>query len=190
MQPASASLTDRMLRAARLDVRLYEEVEAEVGATRQALWVVIIAALADGLGTALGGALLGRGAPGIFGGLVVGAAGAVVGWIVWSYLTYWIGTRFFEGRATPGELLRTIGFAQSPRVLNVASFVPLLGGLVQVAVALWLLVAGIVAIRQALDVSTGKAIATAVGGWLAMLVVSAVAIALAGLLGLGARLIG
>lgn len=189
MQPASASLTDRMLRAARLDVRLYEEVEADVGATRQALWVVIIAAVADGLGTALGGALLGRGGPSILGGLVVGAAGAVVGWIVWSYVTYWIGTRLFAGRATPGELLRTIGFAQSPRILNGVSFVPVLGGLVQLAVVFWLLVASIVAIRQALDVSTGKAIATAVVGWLAMLVVSAVAVALGALLGLGAGFI-
>lgn len=189
MQPASTSLADRMMRAARLDVSLYEEVEADVGATPQAFWAVIIAALADGLGHALGGAMLGRGGPGVLGGLIVGAAGAVVGWIVWSYVTYWIGTQLFGGRATPGEMLRTIGFAQAPRVLTVVGFVPVLGGLVRLVVFFWLLLAGFIAIRQALDVSTGRAVATALLGWLAMVIVSALAAALLALLGLGAGLI-
>ena len=70
------------------------------------------------------------------------------------------------GTATWGELLRTIGFAQTPGVLQVLGIIPVLGGLIRFAVAIWVLIAGIIAIRQALDVGTGKAILTAALGWL------------------------
>jgi hypothetical protein len=83
-------------------------------------------------------------------------------------VTYLIGDKLLGGTATWGELLRTIGFAQSPGVLMIFGIIPILGGLVRAVVALWLLAAGIVAIRQALDFSTGKAILTAILGWVAM----------------------
>jgi hypothetical protein len=66
-------------------------------------------------------------------------------------------------------LLRTIGFAQTPGVLHVLGIIPVLGGIVRFGVAIWVLIAGIIAIRQALDVSTGKAILTAVLGWLVII---------------------
>lgn len=190
MQPMSASVTDRMVRAARLDIGFYEEVEHDATATGQAVWVVILAAVADGLGLALGELMGGRAGATALGGLLAGVLGAVLGWVVWSYVTYWVGTRLFHGTATPGEMLRTLGFAQSPRALNILGFIPVLGGLIRSAVFFWLLVAGIVAIRQALDFTTGRAIATAVIGWLAMLVVNLVAVALVALLGFGAGMLG
>ena len=58
--------------------------------------------------------------------------------------------------------------------------VPGVGGLVRLGVAIWLLVAGIIAIRQALDFSTGKAVATALLGWLAMMLLAASLLGLAG----------
>jgi hypothetical protein len=73
-----------------------------------------------------------------------------------------VGTRLFGGTADWGELLRTLGFAQAPRVLNVLGIIPVLGPLVMLVVWLWVLVTQVVAIRQALDVDTGKAILTAV----------------------------
>jgi hypothetical protein len=76
------------------------------------------------------------------------------------------------GTATWGELLRTIGFAQSPGVLMIFGIIPILGGLVRVVVAVWLLIAGIIAIRQALDCSTGKAVVTALLGWIAMVMLA------------------
>jgi hypothetical protein len=151
-------LVERMIAAAKLDAQLYEEVEADADATSQAALVVGITAVAS----AIGGA--GGGAAGFFGGLVA----AFVGWLVWSGVTYLIGDKLLGGTATWGELLRTIGFAQSPGVFYALAIVPLLGGLVRLAVMVWLLVAGVIAIRQALDFSTGKAIFTAVLGWLVM----------------------
>ena len=158
------SLVERMIAAAKLDAQLYEEVEADADATSQAALVVGLAAVAS----AIGGA--GGGATGFFGGLIA----AFVGWLLWSGVTYLIGDKLLGGTATWGELLRTIGFAQSPGVFYVLAIIPVLGGLVRLAVLVWLLVAGIVAIRQALDFSTGKAIVTALLGWLVMATLSMV----------------
>jgi len=99
-----------------------------------------------------------------------------------------VGTTIFGGTGTPGELLRTLGFAGSPAVLHIFSFVPVLGGIINFFVAIWLLVAAIVAIRQALDFSTGRAVGTAIVGWIALVIVVAIAtlisIAVAAALGL------
>lgn len=159
---SDGSVMSRMKGAAMLNIPTYEEVEADSTATSQAAIVVAIVAIAS----AIGGA--GEGGPGIIGGLVA----AIVGWLLWAGITYFIGDKLLGGTATWGELLRTIGFAQSPGVLYVLGIIPLLGGLIRFAVAIWILVAGIIAIRQALDFSTGKAILTAVLGWLAMVVVA------------------
>jgi len=162
-----------MLRAAKLETGLYEEVERDVDATGQALLVVIIVAVAAGIGGALARAVAGQ--PGaILGSLILGIVGAILGWLIWSFLTYFIGTSLFKGTATYGELLRTIGFANSPGVLNILTFIPILGGLIALVVAIWTLVAGIIAIRQALDFDTGKAILTAIIGWLVMVVLTLV----------------
>jgi len=149
------SITDRMMGAATLDVATYEEVEADVTATGQAATVVALAAVAAAIGA------IGEGGRGIIGMLIA----TLLGWAVWSWITYFIGTRFFGGTATWGELARTIGFAQTPRILLVLAILPVLGGLVNLVVAVWVLITGVVAIRQALDVTTGKAALVAVIGW-------------------------
>jgi hypothetical protein len=175
------SLVQRMIRAARLEPGLYEEVEADQTATNAALIVVVIVAVCNGLGAALG--LMLRGASGRAPGALIGEiVSAVIGWLIWSYLAYFIGTRLFDGRATPGEMLRTIGFSHSPGVLNILGFIPVLGPLVRLVVFFWLLVAGVVAVRQALDFDTGKAILTTIIGWL----VPVILIFVLGAIGIGA----
>jgi hypothetical protein len=148
--------TDRLKGAALLHIDTYEEVEADQTATGQAAGVVALVAIAQ----AIGGA--GEGGFGIRAGLI----SALLGWLLWAGITYLIGAKLLGGTATWGELLRTIGFAQTPGVLHVLGIIPVLGGIIRFAVAIWVLIAGIIAIRQALDVGTGKAILTAVLGWL------------------------
>lgn len=172
---ARRSLTDRMMGAARLDPATYEEVEADRSATGQAAVVVAIAAVAGAIGS------IGDGGQGIIGALV----SSIVGWLIWSGVTYLIGTMFFGGKADWGELLRTLGFAQAPGLLNVLGIIPVLGGLVRFVVAIWMLVAGIIAIRQALDVSTGTAIVVAVIGWLALIIPMLLLGGMAAMVGLG-----
>ena len=154
---ARHSIVDRMIGAARLDVDTYEEVESDYNATGQAALVVTMVAVAS----AIGG--LDEGGRGIISGVLV----AIVGWLLWSAIAY-----LFGGTASWGELLRTIGFAQSPGILLILGIIPVLGGLVGFVVGIWMLVAGVIAIRQALDFSTGRAILTAVLGWIPMAIAS------------------
>ena len=168
------SLTGRMIGAATLDIATYEDVEHDTGATGQAAIVVGIVAICAAIGA------IGDGGGAAIGSLIA----AYLGWLVWAGVTYLIGDKILGGTATWGELLRTLGFAQAPGVLYVLGIIPLLGWLVGLVVWLWLLVAGIVAIRQALDFSTGKAIVTALLGLVAYMIVAGVAAAIGGVGGM------
>jgi hypothetical protein len=163
-----ASLVERAIGAARLDAATYEEVEADTGALGQAMTVVVVAALANGLGSA--GASGGRGV-----GLIGGAIAALIAWFVWALTAYLVGTRILpepETKADLGELLRTTGFAAAPGVIGVLGFVPVLGRLALVVAWIWQLAAMVVAVRQALDyTSTGRAIGVCVIGWVLQMVV-------------------
>lgn len=157
---AQGDLVQRMIGAATLKIETYEEVEADQTATTQAAVVVVLAAIASAVGS------LGGGGPSLFAAPVI----QIIGWLVWAGVTYLIGDKLLGGTATWGELLRTLGFAQAPGLLYIFGFLPLLGGLLRFVVGIWILVAGIIAIRQALDFSTGKAVLTAVIGWLALFI--------------------
>jgi len=154
------NIIQRMLRAARLDVNLYEEVEADRTATGQAMAVVVMSAVAAGVGTMAHGGM---------GNLFAAAIGALISWYVWALLTYLIGTKLLpeaNTHADLGELLRTIGFASSPGLIRVLGIIPGLGGIVFMAASVWMLVAMVIAVRQALDYSsTGRAVAVCLVGW-------------------------
>ncbi len=169
------SLVDRAIGAAMLQVPIYEEVEHDTDATVQAAIVVGVVAVARAIGHWHFGPL----------GFLSGILSAYIGWGVWSAVTYYIGT-WLGGKATWGEMLRTIGFAQAPGVLLVLAIIPILGWLVSLVVAIWLLVAGFIAIRQALDFDNqnGKALVTALLGLLCYIVVAAI---IGAVLGLGTR---
>ncbi|MGI9147190.1 MAG: YIP1 family protein [Chloroflexota bacterium] len=168
---SSSSVMNRMMRAARLEVPLYEEVEGDRTATNQALLVVVLVAVASGLGAGIGASLAGASGGGLVGRLVSGLLSALIGWAVWSYVVYFVGTRFFGGTATYGELLRTLGFAESPSVLLILSFIPVLGGLLSLVVLIWTIVTSFIATRQALDIDNTKTVLTILIGAVALIVV-------------------
>jgi hypothetical protein len=156
----------RVLHAALLDVDTYEEVEADAGANLQALAVVVLAALAMGIGS-----IENSGASGILWHTIV----SVAGWYVWAFVTYVIGTRLLptgETVADHGELLRTIGFSSGPGILRVLMIFPPLSLWIFAICSLWMLVAMIVAVRQALDyTSTPRAVGVCLIGWLVQAVI-------------------
>lgn len=78
-----ANFGNRIFRAARLDVALYEEVEADKSALDQAMGVVILSSIAAGIGSTSAGLLR----------MLIGVVVALAGWYIWAYLTYFIGTR-------------------------------------------------------------------------------------------------
>jgi hypothetical protein len=153
--------TDRIIRASKLDVNLYEEVEADKSALTQAMGVVILSSLAAGLGSITSGGPT---------GVVMGTISALIGWLIWSYLTYIIGTKLLptpETKADYGELLRTIGFSSSPGLIRILGIIPGLRGIVFLVAGIWMLVAMIIAVRQALDYqSTFRAVGVCIIGWI------------------------
>lgn len=164
-----ASFTERMIGAARLDVRTYEEVEADTTALGQAMGVVVLSSIATGIG------MTGRaGATGLLAGLIAGLAG----WFVWAGLTYFIGTRLLpepQTRADIGQLLRTTGFAAAPGIIRVLGILPILGVVVLFLAGVWMLAAFVVAVRQALDyTSTLRAVGVCLVGWIVYVVVIAI----------------
>jgi hypothetical protein len=152
-----ATFAERALGAARLNTAIFEEVENDRTATGQAAGVVVLASVGTGLG----------GHPGI-GGVVFGVVAGLVGWLIWSYLTWFIGTKWLPEPGTNadvGQLLRTVGFAQAPGVLQILGIIPAVGPLLAFAVAIWVLVAVVIAVRQALDyTSTGRAVGVCIIG--------------------------
>ena len=163
----------RMIGAAKLDTAIYEEVEADTSATQQALTVVVLVALATGIGT------FGSGGPL---GLIVGIAAGIGLWALWAWVTYFVGTTILKSAETEanwGQLARTLGFAQSPGILKVVGFIPVFGPIVFAIASIWQLVAMVIAIRQALDyTSTWRAVGVAVVGFIPYAVVSRLVYAL------------
>ena len=155
------SIIARMIGAARLDVHIFEEVEADTTATRQALSVVALVALATGIASWGTGGLV---------GIVVGIVAAVAGWAIWAWIVYFIGTKILpepETHADWGQLARTLGFAQSPGILRVLGVVPVLGEIILFVVFVWMFAAMVIAVRQALDyTSTVRAIGVVLLGFI------------------------
>ena len=169
---ASTSLFKRMVRAAKLESALYEEVEADTSALSQALLVVVLVSAAAGIATGLQALIVGGTERFIY-GLMYGVAAAITGWLFWALFAYIIGVSILKGPQTSstwGELLRTMGFASTPGLLRIFAFVPVVGGIIALAGSLWRLVATIIAVRQALDFSTWRGILTALIGWVVYMV--------------------
>ncbi len=167
--------TDRMLRAAKLEAAVYEEVEADKGAMRQAMGVVLLSSLAAGIGVVASQGLS---------GMLLGTLSALLSWYVWAFLTYFIGTKLLpvpQTRADMGELLRTIGFSSAPGLIRVLGIIPFLRGIVFLIAGIWMLVAMVVAVRQALDYdSTLRAVGVCFVGWLIQVLLIALFFAIFG----------
>jgi hypothetical protein len=195
-------LTDRIIGVLRLDVNTFEEVEADESATMQAVIIVAAVAILSAIGAFIG-ARAGNAAIDALDQLgdvnlpfavptlspMAAALNAIIGafvaWLLWSALTYFIGTKLFEGEATMGEMLRVIGFAQAPLLLRVLSFIPCLGAIISLVATIWSLVTGFIGIRQGLDLDNVKTLITIVASWLVAVIINLIVIGpVLGLIGL------
>ena len=170
-----SSYIDRILRASKLDVNLYEEVEADTGAMGQAMGVVLLSSVAAGIGSSTTGGVT---------GIIVGVIGALAGWFIWAFITYFIGTKLLpepQTHADHGELLRTIGFSSSPGLIRVLGIIPGFMAIVFLISGIWMLVAMVIAVRQALDYqSTLRAVGVCIIGWIIQAVILGLLLALVG----------
>jgi hypothetical protein len=189
---------ERIIGVFKLDKKTFEGIEADESATTQAAIVVLLVGLLAGIGAAIGAIAFNNFAPGFLsnlqqslgetgmpagldtfvprlspiGAFINAVVAALLGWLVWSAITYFVGTKLFGGTATFKEMLRMLGFAQAPRLLGVFGFIPCLGGLISFAGTIWALVTSFVAIREGLDIDNGKTILTVIVSWLAAIIVT------------------
>lgn len=176
----SGSIVERMIGAAKLDVPTYEAVEHDTSATTQAAIVVGIVALAGAIGA------LGADDGNAVVQFIFAIASAFIGWVLFAFIAFFVGTRLIPGENTAadvGQLLRTLGFAQIPNILAIFNILGAFGALFAFIGSIWALVCAVIALRQALDMSTGRAIGVAV---ISFLIVVFVTILIAIPLGIGA----
>jgi hypothetical protein len=151
----------RLIRAARLEPALYEEVEADRSATGQSLLVVVLASVAGSVWLSAGM-------------ILPGVVTSILAWFLWALLTYIVGARLLPEPTTEanlGQMLRVIGFASAPGILRVLG-IGVLAYPIAIVTGVWMLVAMVVGIRQALDYrSTARAVLVAVVGWVVYLAI-------------------
>ena len=154
------NLFDRIFRAIKIDVELYEEVERDKSATIQAGLVVVLSSMAAGVGALQLGASNFLLAP-IF---------SLISWYVWAYIIYFVGVKLFPEKNTKsnhGELLRTIGFSSAPGLLRVFGITPDLMAVTFIGSAFWMLACMVVGVRSALDYkSLWRALGVVIVAWL------------------------
>jgi hypothetical protein len=137
-----ASFQDRVVGAARLDLRTYAEVKADPNALGQAIGVVVLSALAAGIGSV--------GGIGVAGGVVR----AVFSWAAWAGIIFIVGTRILPEKQTqedPQQFLRPIGFGAAPGIARILGIIPVLGPFFVFVATVWMVVATVFAVRSALN---------------------------------------
>lgn len=177
-----ASFGERYVGAMTLNAKTFEEVEADTTAMGQAVTVILIAALASGIGNIFRNG---------FSGLIIGTVVSLIAYGIWAALVWVIGTKVMPDPATKAdfpETFRVVGFAAAPGIVNLLAIIPFLGVVIGLAVSIWMLVAMVIAVRSVLDyTSTGKAVVVCIigfiGYWIAMFVLMAPFIGMAALAG-------
>jgi hypothetical protein len=155
VQNSGQTIVDRVVGVLKLEVPTYEAIERDPHATREAAIVVAAVAIASGIGGLDEG----------LGGLIAGIIGALITWLVFSGFAYFFGKQLFGTPTTQANfehVLRTVGYARAPGLLNLFGFIPVLGIIIAIVASIWGIVTVIIAIRQALDFSTSRAIITGI----------------------------
>ncbi|MBW4632136.1 MAG: YIP1 family protein [Iphinoe sp. HA4291-MV1] len=148
-----------------LNASLYENARNTPKTHRLALTIVILAALSHALGSTVILIINLASLPVMIVALVIDALSIVAGYYFWTFSIWKVGQWLKPIDPNYGDLLSPIGFAYAPQVLNFLTVIPLLGRPIELILAVWSLLAVIVAVRQGLDISTTRAAIICLLGW-------------------------
>lgn len=159
-------MIERILRAIRLDWTVFREIAEDQKAMTEAMIIVAVVTFLSAVGNGI--------ASRSFGAFIVSwLTSILIGWIGWAVLTYLVGTLLFQGKSDVSEMLRVLGYANAPNLLGFFSFIPCVGWLVALAGSILALIAGVLAIREAMDFETSHAIVTVLISWVISFAVTA-----------------
>jgi hypothetical protein len=158
-------ILSRLLRVIKLDQTVFAEIEHDEAANTEAAIVVIAATFLGAIGAGIGAANFW-----VF--LLRLLIGPLVGWLLWSWVTMFVGTRLFAGESDFWEMARVLGYANAPVALGIFAFIPCVGWIISLAALVLSLIVGFYAVREALDLPTDKTILTIVIGWVVVFVIN------------------
>jgi hypothetical protein len=164
-------MVDRIMRVFRLDASVFREIADDQNAMTEAAIIVVVVTLLSALGGAVG-ALIGGASAGraIVGFIVAWILGILFNWILWAIITYFVGTTLFQGKTDIPEMMRVLGYANAPGLLGIFGIIPCLGWIAALVGLVLSLIAAILAIREAMEFDTGKAVVTAIVGWIIIII--------------------
>jgi hypothetical protein len=167
-------MVDRIVRAIRLDWTVFREIAEDESAMSQAAIIVAVVTFLSSIGTAIGvligGGAFGRAVLSFFGDWIIN--GILIGWIGWAIITYFVGTAMFQGKTDIPEMMRVLGYASAPKLLGILGFIPCVGWIFALAGWILSLIAGVIAVREAMEFETSQAIVTVVIGVVVAIVLS------------------
>lgn len=159
-------MVDRIVRAIRLDWTVFREIAEDRSAMKEAAIIVLVATFLSAIG---GGIASGNFILGFLANWIVAI---LVGWIGWAVLTYFVGSLLFQGKSDIAEMMRVLGYASAPKLLGLLGFIPCVGWLIALAGWVLSLIAGFIAVREAMEFDTIDAIVTILISWVVALIIS------------------
>lgn len=166
-------LSERMIRAAKLDGSLYDEIKTDQRAPTQAALVVVLSAVAAGVGVVVQTGV---------GDFFLKTMQAMLEWYILAFFTCVAGTRLLQEpqtRTDVGGVVRLISFASAPGMIRLLAVIPGVGGYVIGLASVWMLAATVVAVRKTLDYTTmGRAVGVCAIGWVAQWLVMGILLSL------------
>ena len=159
-------LVSRMIRAAKLDSSLFEELVNDPSTYAQSVWVVAILAMATGYG--------------MFSRAGVTAVNSCLvttffAWYFWAFSLYFVSTYLFRNSITKTDrktIIRVVAFASAPGALRLLGVIPQTSGILFIVTSVWISAASVVGIKIAFKIPhTGKAIFLCASTWLLSFIV-------------------
>ena len=185
-------LTNRIIGAFTFRSGIYAEVEKDNTFTSTAWILVAVVAFLNQIGTFASSELVNW-----LVGAVVGTIFAVVAFAIGALVINWVGRGVYKADVTFEELVRTLGLAYVWQVVGVLGILSAFSATlscilspVMVIAAILLVVAWFIAAKEALDLDWVKTIITVILGWLSLVVITAIAAIVVGLLGFGGAALG
>lgn len=148
-----------------LNGSFYETARNTPQNRRIALTIVILAAVAYALGSGVILLINRASYTLVLVAVLINALALVASYYFWTFTIWKVGHWMKSNAPTYGDLLSPIGFAYAPQVLNFLTLIPLLGRPIELILAVWSLLAAIVAVRQGLNITTVRAALICLLSW-------------------------